>query len=217
MTLPDPDVLHPLEGFTRTVFLRALLAQQPEITNIEVGRFSYYDDAEDPLPFFTRNVRYNMGFSGARLVIGAFCALAQGTTIIMPDAAHAAAGPTTFPFAIFGGAFADALPITEYPFAEIRDTLIGNDVWIGTEAMLLPGLRIGHGAIIGARAVVTRDVPDYAVAVGNPARVVRMRFADAEIARLLRLAWWDWPLERIARAIPWLVNGPVAALEDLAP
>lgn len=217
MTLPDPDALYPLQGFTRTVFLRTLLARHPEITNVEVGRFSYYDDGEDPLPFFTRNVRYNMGYSGARLVIGAFCALAQGTVIIMPDASHASTGPSSFPFAIFGGAFADALPITDYPFPPVRDTIIGNDAWIGTEAMILPGVRIGHGAIIGARAVVTRDVPDYAVAVGNPARVVRMRYADAEIARLLRLAWWDWPLERIARAIPFLVRGPVSALEDLAP
>ncbi len=209
--LPSPDLLHPLPGFTRTVFLRPLMERHPPVGPVEVGRFSYYDDAEDPLPFFTRNVRYHFGYSGARLVIGSFCAIAQGATIIMPDAQHVLGGPSTYPFAIFGGAFAEALPIEAYPFPTVRDTVIGHDVWIGTEALIMPGVHIGHGAIIGARAVVTRDVPPYSVVSGNPAQVRRMRFPEEEVRYLLELAWWEWPLERIAEAIPWLVQGPIRA------
>lgn len=212
MTLPDPDTLHPIAGYAGTVFLRPLLARHPEITNVEVGRFSYYDDAEDPTCFFTRNIRYNLGLSGARLVIGSFCQIAQGAQFLMPDAQHATSGPSSYPFAMMGGRFAEAMPITDYPFPPARDTVIGHDVWIGTEAMILPGRRIGHGAVVAARAVVARDVPDYAVVAGNPARVVRMRFPPTQVAALLEAAWWDWPLERIAAAIPALVHGPPGAL-----
>lgn len=214
--LPDPDALHPLPAIRKLAFLRPLLALHPEITNVEVGAYSYYDDAEDPLPFFRRNIRYNYGFSGARLVIGRYCALAHGTTFIMPDANHATAGPTTFPFAVFGGAWAEALPISDYSFPARGDTVVGHDVWFGTESLVLPGLRIGHGAVIAARSVVTRDVPDYAVVAGNPARVVRRRYPEEESTRLVALGWWDWPAERVARAIPLLVKGSVAELEEFA-
>lgn len=218
-SLPDPDALYPLAGFKNTVLLRPLLAQQPvEAGNIGVGRFSYYsDDAADPCGFFARNVRYNYGFSGARLDIGPFCVLAQGVQIIMPDANHAMAGPSTFPFPIFGHAWADALPLADYPPPTKGDTTIGPDVWIGTEAILMPGVTIGAGAVIAARAVVTADVPPYAVVAGNPARVVRTRCSPADVARLLALAWWDWPLDAITAAITALIRGSVAELEALAP
>jgi virginiamycin A acetyltransferase len=135
---------------------------------------------------------------------------------MMPEAMHAMGGPSTFPFAIFGGGFAEALPLDQYPWRPARDTVVGHDVWIGTEALLLPGVRIGHGAVIGARAVVAADVPDYAVVAGNPARVLRHRYDAATAARLVALAWWDWPVERITRAIPLLVKGSVEELEALA-
>ncbi|WP_372622959.1 CatB-related O-acetyltransferase [Falsiroseomonas sp.] len=216
MSLPDPDLLHPIPGAPRVVQLRPLIAAQSATGNVAAGRFSYYDDPEHATEFLARNVLYNFGFSGARLEIGSFCAIASGARFVMPDAMHATEGVSTFPFGIFPGAFAEALDIGAYPFPTPRDTVVGHDVWIGTEALVLPGVRIGHGAVVAARAVVTKDVPDYAVVAGNPARVVRRRFTEEEAARLVTIAWWDWPLERIAHAIPALVKGGVAALEAMA-
>jgi len=207
VTTPSPDDLHPLPGHDRLVFLKPLLARAGGPANVEVGDYSYYDDFVDPLPFFERNVRYNYGFSGARLVIGRYCAFAHGTTFIMPDANHALAGATAYPFPIFGGAWAQRLAVTELPVPDKGDTVVGHDVWCGYESLIMPGVTIGSGAVVAARAVVTRDVPPYAVVGGNPARVLRRRFDDATVARLLALAWWDWPAERVAAAIPDLVHG----------
>ncbi|MDP3419177.1 CatB-related O-acetyltransferase [Falsiroseomonas sp.] len=214
--LPDPDALHPVPNKPRIVFLKPLLATMPGITNCAVGDFTYYDDPLHAKDFFRRNVIYNFQASGARLEIGKFCALATGVRFMMPDAMHAMAGPSTYPFGIMGGAFASALPLADYPWRESGDTVLGHDIWLGMEALVMPGVRIGHGAVIGARAVVTRDVPDYAVAAGNPAVVRRRRFAEEDAARLVALAWWDWPAARIARAIPVLAKGGVTALEDFA-
>jgi virginiamycin A acetyltransferase len=216
VTLPDPDLLHPIPGTPRVVQLRPLIAAQSEVANVAAGRFTYFDDPEHAPDFLARNVLYNFGFSGARLEIGSFCAIATDARFVMPDAMHATAGVSTFPFAILGGAFAAALDLAAYPFPPARDTVIGHDVWIGREALILPGRRIGHGAVVAARAVVTQDVPDYAIVAGNPARVVRQRFPEEEVARLLALAWWDWPVARIAGAIPALVKGGVAGLEAFA-
>jgi virginiamycin A acetyltransferase len=207
---PDPMLLHPVPGDAGTVFLKPLLARHPEVTNVTAGEYSYYHDHEDPLRFLERCVRYDFGLG--RLAIGRYCAIAHRATFLMPGANHAMAGPSTFPFAILGGSFAEALPLAEYPWRGGGPITVGNDVWIGTEALILPGVTIGHGAVIGARAVVAADVPPYAVMAGNPARVVRMRFAAETVARLLAIAWWDWPAERVARAIPALVRGDVAAL-----
>jgi virginiamycin A acetyltransferase len=214
---PDPDTLHPLPDFPRVVFLRPLLATLGEAAprNVEVGDFTYYDDPHHARDFFARNLLYNIG-GGTRLVIGKFGAIATGARFMFADANHAMGGPSTYPFGVFGGAFADALPLADYPWREAGDTVVGHDVWIGTEALVMPGVRIGHGAVIGARSVVTRDVPDYAVAAGNPARVVRRRCDEATAARLVALGWWDWPVERIARAVPLLVKGSVAELEAFA-
>ena len=172
--MPDPDRLHPVEGLPRVVFLKPLLASLGEAAprNVEVGAFSYYDDPEHGTAFFARNLLYNIT-QGTRLTIGKFCALATGACFMFPDANHALAGPSTFPFGIFGGAFAEALPLTDYPWRPAGEIAVGNDVWIGADALVMPGVRIGHGAVVAARAVVTRDVLDYAVVAGNPARVIR--------------------------------------------
>jgi virginiamycin A acetyltransferase len=216
MTGPDPDALFPLAGFDNTVFLRPLLASRPDVPNIDVGPYSYYSDFDAPTQFFDRNVRYNFGFSKARLVIGSFCALAHGTTFIMADAMHALDGVSTFPFPIFGGTWSDALPLAEMPFPDIGSIIVGNDVWFGYESLVLPGVRIGNGAIVAARAVVTADVPDYAVVAGNPARVVKFRFDERAIEKLLALAWWQWPADALKEAIPLLVTGDVGRLEKFA-
>jgi virginiamycin A acetyltransferase len=134
----------------------------------------------------------------------------------MDDANHALAGPSSFPFAIFGGAWAEALPIEEMPFGRRGDTAIGHDVWLGYESLVMPGVTIGDGAVVAARAVVTRDVPPYAIVAGNPARVVRRRYDEDDVERLRRLAWWDWPAARVTAAIPLLVAGDIDRLEAFA-
>ena len=207
---PDPDQLHPLPGHAGTVFLKPLLAQAPNPL-FTVGDYSYYSDFDDPLPFFRRNVRYAFGRS--RLTIGRYCALAHGTSFILDDANHVLSGITTYPFPVFGGDWGRALPLAGLPLPDKGDTVVGHDVWFGSESLVLPGVTIGSGCIVGARAVVSRDLPPYSVAVGNPARVVRQRFPTEVIGRLLALAWWDWPHADVTRAIPLLVRGDVAALE----
>lgn len=215
MPHPDPNDRFPIPWLRNTVFLKPLLTAHPEFTNISVGEFSYYSEFGDPESFFEKNVRYNFGFSGARLEIGKFCALAHGTTFVMADANHVIDGISTYPFPIFGKSWADAMPMAEMPFPNKGDIVVGNDVWFGMDSLTMPGVRVGHGAIVAARAVVTRDVPDYAVVAGNPARVVRMRFAEPVVERLLALSWWDWPLDRLQKAIPHLVKGDVDQLEKL--
>ena len=214
--LPDPDALHPVPNKPRIVFLKPLLATMPGITNCAVGDFTYYDDPLHALDFFRRNLLYNFQVSGARLEIGRYCAIATGARFMFPDAMHAMEGPSTYPFGILGGAFASALPLSDYPWRPARDTVVGHDVWLGMEATIMPGVRIGHGAVIGARAVGARDVPDYAVVAGNPARVVRRRYSEEDAARLVALGWWDWPAARVAKAIPILAKGGVTALEGFA-
>lgn len=205
-------------GYEKVTFLRPLLEQKhPDRKNISVGDYSYYADFDDATRFFDRNVRYHFPFSQARLEIGKYCAFAHGATIIMSDANHVIDGVSTYPFSIFGGAWAEALPVEKAPFPFKGDTVIGNDVWCGYESVVMPGVRIGHGAVVAARAVATRDVPDYAVVAGNPARVVRRRFDDETVARLLEIAWWDWPPDRAVRAVPLLAYGDVDALAALRP
>ncbi len=214
--LPDPTQIHPIPNRPRVVFLKPLLASLPEARNVEIGDFTYYDDPLHARDFYRRNLLYHFGASGAWLRIGRFCAIATGARFMFPDANHAMQGPSTYPFGILGGGFLDALPLAQYPWKPGRDTVLGNDVWVGLEALVMPGVRVGHGAVIGARAVVAGDVPDYAVVAGNPARVVRRRYPEEEAARLVALGWWDWPVAEIARAIPVLVKGGVTALEDFS-
>jgi virginiamycin A acetyltransferase len=131
---------------------------------------------------------------------------------ITASANHAIQGISTYPFAVFAP---DLMPRWMEQFAGLPNTVVGHDCWIGHGAMLLPGVRLGHGVIVGAGAVVARDVPDYHVVAGNPARVIRPRFTQDVVARLLRLAWWDWPVARIEAAVPLLVAGNVAGLESM--
>lgn len=212
----DVGTLYPIPGHAGMVWLRALLARHPERTNVEVGAWSYYSDFEDPLGFFERNVLYDFGFSGARLEIGKYCQIAHGTRFVMDDANHALAGPSSFPFSVFGGAWAQAMPLERVPFPKKGGIRVGHDVWFGHESLVMPGVAIGSGAVVAARAVVARDVPAYAVVAGNPARVVRRRYDAATVRRLLDLAWWDWSPEKVSAAVPVLMAGDVTALEALA-
>ncbi len=210
MHSPDPATLQPMPGAPSVTFIRNLPGLPP---NVEVGEFTYYDDPAGP-DAFLRNVRYHFEFNGDRLVIGRFCAIATGAQFVMNGGNHRIDGISTFPFPIFEawrGRWAG-----EMDFPKRGDTVVGNDVWIGYDALVMPGVHIGDGAVVATRSVVTRDVPPYAIVGGNPARVIRSRFDDATVERLLRIAWWDWDPERIFDAIPLISGGDVDALEAFA-
>lgn len=207
---PSPDTTHPMAGFPQVCFIRNTVKSP----NIIVGEYTYYDDpdgAED----FERNVLYHYPFSGDRLVIGRFCAIARGAKFIMNGANHLMSGLSTYPFQIFGHGWEQAMPPPE-AFPHKGDTVVGNDVWIGYDALVMPGVRIGNGAIIAARSVVASDVPAYTIVAGNPARSVRQRFPQATIDTLEVIAWWDWPAETITRHLAVIVAGDVEALRACA-
>lgn len=205
---PDPSARFPIPAAATMVFLKPVVSHP----QIEVGEFTYYHDDEDPLGF-EKNVLYAFPFVGDRLVIGKFCAIASGATFMLNGGNHHTETLSSFPFGIFGQGWEGALP-DHWP--NKGDLVVGHDVWIGQGAVLTPGVKVGSGAVIAARSVVTSDVPPYAIVGGNPARVIRMRRPAEEIERLLALAWWDWPVEKITRLAPLIAAGDLAALEAAA-
>lgn len=204
---PDPSDPHPMRGFPQICYIRNTV-DNPQI---QVGEYSYYDDPEDS-EGFARNVLYLFPFIGDRLIIGRYCAIARGATFVMNGANHRMSGFSTYPFHIFGNGWEGSTPLPqELPYK--GDTVVGNDVWIGYEAMLMPGVRVGDGAIVAARSVVSSDVPAYAIVAGNPARVVRMRYDEIQVQRLLRIAWWDWDADKVSRNLELIVGADLDALE----
>ncbi|WEX78572.1 CatB-related O-acetyltransferase [Sinorhizobium numidicum] len=206
---PDPGAKFPVAEFTRIGFLKNLVRSPL----IEVGDFSYYDDPQGPEHFEERCVLYHYDFIGDRLVIGRFCALATGVQFIMNGANHALDGFSTFPFGIFPGSWREGFDSAAYASGYRGDTIVGNDVWIGMHATILPGVTIGDGAIVAAKSVITKDVPAYAVVAGNPASVVKMRFPAEVTACLRAIAWWDWPVDKITRNIAAITGADLDALK----
>jgi len=205
---PDPADTHPMQGFPQVCFIKNTVTNP----NIIIGDFTYYDDPEDSQNF-ERNVLYHFPFIGDKLIIGKFCAIAKGVQFIMNGANHKIDGFSTFPFYIFGNGWEKSMPQPgDLPYK--GDTVIGNDVWIGYQAMIMPGVKIGNGAIISTRSVVTSDVPPYTVVGGNPARVIKKRFTDDIILALEKLAWWDWPVEKITRKLTAITSANIKALLD---
>lgn len=207
---PDPDNKHPMSGFPQVCYIRNTVKGP----NIIVGEYTYYDDpdgAED----FERNVLYHFPFIGDKLIIGKFCAIARGVKFIMNGANHKLSGISTYPFYIFGNGWEKVMPQPgELPYK--GDTIIGNDVWIGYDSLIMPGVNIGNGAIISSRSVVVSDVAPYSIVSGNPASLIRTRFDAEAVATLQRIAWWDWPIETITRHLNLIVEGDVVALEGTA-
>lgn len=190
---PDPNAIHPNPNIPSLCFIKNTITRP----NILVGAYTYYDDpvnSED----FESHVTHHYPFLGDKLIIGKFCAIAKGVEFIMNGANHRMHSVTTYPFNILGGGWEAFTPSLEaLPLK--GDTVIGNDVWIGQNVTLLPGVRVGDGAVIGANSVVTGDIPPYCVAAGNPCRVKKKRFDSALTEYLLSLKWWDWEPEKIFR------------------
>lgn len=207
---PSPDQLHPMPHAPSVGFLKPVI----DHPLIEVGDYTYYDDPDGPEHFVERCVRYHFDFVGDRLIIGRFCALATGVRFIMNAANHPMRRFSTYPFEIFGAGWEVPESTADAWREDLRgDTVVGDDVWIGTQATILPGVTIGTGAIVGAHAVVGSDIPPYSLAVGNPARVIRQRFQPEIVARLLAIAWWSWDGAKITRNLGAIRSMDIEKLE----
>lgn len=207
MNGPDPKDKHPMKGFPQVCFIKNTVTNP----NIIIGDYTYYDDPENPEDF-ERNVLYHYPFIGDKLIIGKFCAIARGVKFIMNGAFHKMSGLSTYPFSIFASGWEGVMPKNgELPYK--GDTVIGNDVWIGYDALIMAGVKVGDGAIIGACAVVTRDVQPYEIVGGNPARQIRKRFDEKTIERLLKIQWWNWEAETITRNLTLITSADMGALE----
>lgn len=207
------DTIYPRQGDTETVYLQNVVND----ANIEVGDYTMYNDyVRDPRDFQKNNVLYHYPVNGDKLKIGKFCSIACGAKFIFTSANHKMASLSTYPFPIFFAEWGlDAKNIRD-AWDNKGDIVVGSDVWIGYEAVILSGVHIGDGAIIGARAVVTKDVAPYTIVGGVPAKPIRRRFDDETIEKLESLRWWDWDAEKIRACIPAIQSGDIAALEEIA-
>jgi len=206
MQIPDKNTKFPLPNYNRLCFLKNVIKNQ----NIEVGDYTYYDDFEN-VENFEKNVKYLFDFVGDKLIIGKFCMIASDVTFIMNGANHLSDAISTFPFAIFGHDWSDAMEGKSYPSK--GNTVIGNDVWIGYGVTIMPGVNIGDGVIIATKSVVTKDIAPYSIVGGNPAQEIRKRFSGEEIEKLLDLQWWDWPIEMITENVHNLTGNDVGAIQ----
>lgn len=201
---PNPNRPYPMADHRRVCFIKNFIKSP----NILVGDYSYYDDPINPEDF-ERNVLYNYGSD--RLIIGKFCAIATNVKFIMNGANHKLDSISTYPFPVFGQGWENAMDkLTDLPSR--GDTIIGNDVWIGYESLIMPGVKVGDGAVIAAKSVVVKDILPYTVVGGNPASLIKQRFTDAEVDLLLQIKWWDWEIAKITRNIDKIMDSNVQAL-----
>lgn len=205
MNIPDSNTKFPLENYDRLCFLKNVVKNP----NIIIGDYTYYDDFET-VENFEKNVKYLFDFIGDKLIIGKFCMIASDVTFIMNGANHLSESVSTFPFAIFGKDWSDAMDGKEYPTK--GDTIVGNDVWIGFGATIMPGVQIGDGAIVASKSVVTKDVAPYSIVGGNPAKEIRKRFSEEGIKELLEICWWNWPIEKITESVQDLTGNSIDRL-----
>ena len=201
-----PEKRYPRTGDRETVYLKQVITNP----NIRVGDFTmYHDFIHDPRQFEQNAVRYHYPLNHDKLIIGKFCSIACGVQFLFNSANHTKKSLSTYPFPLFFEEWGLDIRDVASAWDNKGDIVIGNDVWIGYEAILLAGVTIGDGAVIGTRALVTKDVPPYTIVGGTPARVLRKRFSEDTISALLRLKWWDWPIEHIQRYIPEIQSGQV--------
>jgi len=188
---PNPNIIHPIPNIDTVIYVKPALKNK----NIIVGDFTYFSDTD-----FESHVTHHYDFYGDKLIIGKFCQIAKGVEFIMNGANHQMNAVSTFPFYIFEGWEQSIPPLEKMPLK--GDTVIGNDVWIGQNVTILPGVNIGDGVIIGANSVVGSDIKPYSIVAGNPAKIIRKRFDDELIDIMLKLKWWDLPVNEINKMIP---------------
>lgn len=207
---PDRQVLYPIPGYDKLIFLKNFV----KASNIIIGDYTYFDDRRNgPEKFEEYNVLYNYDFSKVRLIIGKFCAIAAETRFIMTGN-HKLDAISTYPFPIFQQGWESAFNLADLPVK--GDIVVGHDVWFGYDSLIMGGVTIGHGAIVATRAVVVKDVPPYSIVAGNPAKVVKKRFDDVTIDRLLHIAWWDWNIEKINQHLSLICSMDVDRLEAVS-
>lgn len=206
---PDPNAIHPNRNIPSVCYIKNTITRP----TIIVGDYTYYDDPIDS-EHFESHVTHHYDFNGDRLIIGRFCAIARGVEFIMNGANHRMRSVTTYPFNIMGGGWEKSAPqMDDLPLK--GDTVVGNDVWIGQNVTVLPGVHIGDGAIIGANSVVAKDIPAYHIAVGNPCEAKKKRFDDELIEYLLKLKWRDWPAEKIFSNLDALTSGDLEKIRRI--
>lgn len=207
--MANSKILYPRTGDTQTIYLKNAITN----TSITVGDYTMYNDfVNNPTDFEKNNVLYHYPINHDKLIIGKFCSIACGAKFLFNSANHTMASLSSYPFPLFFDEWElEKKNVTE-AWDNKRDIIVGNDVWIGYEAVILAGVTISDGAIIGTRAVVTKDVPPYTIVGGVPAKPIRKRFDDETIAELFKLKWWDWSEEKIAQNIQSIKSGHIEQL-----
>ncbi|WP_110953754.1 Vat family streptogramin A O-acetyltransferase [Anaerosinus massiliensis] len=206
---PNPDAIYPNEQIKSICYIKNVITRP----NILVGSYTYYDD-ENGAENFEKHVTHHYEFLQDRLIIGKFCAIAKGIEFVMNGANHRMCSVTTYPFNIMGNGWEKATPsLSDLPFK--GDTIVGNDVWIGQNVTIMPGVHIGDGSIIAANSVVAKDIPAFHIAGGNPCKVIKKRFDDDLIVHLLNIKWWDWPPEKIFQNLEALCSGDLSLIKNI--
>ncbi|EKQ57267.1 MULTISPECIES: CatB-related O-acetyltransferase [unclassified Clostridium] len=204
--------VYPRTGDKETIYLKPVITDP----NIIVGDYTMYNDfVNDPTKFQNNNVLYHFPVNSEKLIIGKYCSIACGAKFMFTSGNHKMASLSTYPFPIFYKEWElNSADITD-AWDNNGDIIIGNDVWIGYEAVIMQGVQIGDGAIIGTRAVVTKDVAPYTIVGGTPAKEIRKRFSEEVIAKLVDLKWWNWDDEKVQKNLPYLTKGIVSLTEEI--
>lgn len=208
MTIPDGKIYPRTDDF-ETVYLKGTITNP----NIIVGDYTMYNDyVSDPIQFEKNNVLYHYPINNDRLIIGRFCSIACGAKFLFTSANHTLKSLSTYPFPLFFEEWSLDKEDVKSAWDNKGDIVIGNDVWIGYEAVILSGVHIGNGAIIGTKAVVTKDIPPYTVVGGIPAKEIKKRFDEGTIDKLQQIQWWNWSFDKIQQFLPYILNGEVGKL-----
>lgn len=208
MAIPDLNKIYPRSNDSQTVYLKNVITKD----NIEVGDYTIYNDfCHDPRDFEKNNVLYHYPINKDKLIIGKFCSIACRAKFLMTSGNHSMKSLSTYTFPIFYEEWDETLNVKDAWYNK-GDIIIGNDVWIGYDAVIMSGVKIGDGAIIGTRALVTKDVPPYTIVGGVPAKPIKKRYDDNIISKLLEIKWWDWPAEKIKANIKYIQVGDIKNL-----
>ncbi|NOW05088.1 CatB-related O-acetyltransferase [Clostridium beijerinckii] len=209
MTIPNANKIYPRSNDYQTIYLKNVITR----ANIKVGDYTTYNDFyNDPREFEKNNVLYQYPINNDKLIIGKFCSIACKAKFLMTSGNHTMGSLSTYTFPIFYEEWGVDVSFITDAWDNKGDIVIGNDVWIGYDAIIMSGVKIGDGAIIGTRAIVTSDVPPYTIAGGIPAKIIKKRFGEDIILKLLKIKWWDWPYEKIKANIKYIQSGDIDKL-----